>query len=334
MSEENESDIENNQLEPFHKGELDFQTRVGSGSELVSMAKKAIHDYLPKVHQSFFSMLPMVFVAAEDKQQNIWASVLIGNPGFIKVDNKNSLTIHAKFIDIDPLANQLQSGNEMGLLGIQFETRRRNRVSAKISNISKSSISLEIKQCYGNCPKYIQRRHGQKLNPKDNEISTRFDTFNVNMQAFIDGVDSLFIASQHLDESKSKSNNSNNPINNRGVDSSHRGGMPGFVKMLNEKTLLIPDYLGNNFFNTMGNISLNPKTGIQFLDFENGHRVMLTGTSEIIWAEDQVLPFEGVDRMIKFTLDHGYYLKNSLPFTWDFKSYSPFSKAYAGENLE
>lgn len=317
--------------EPFHQGEIELQIRAGADPELQSMAKRAIRHVLPIQHQTFFSKLPMVFVAAEDQQNNIWSSVLIGNDGFIEINNENSLTINSQFLEIDPLAGQLQLSNEMGLLGFQFETRRRNRVSAKISEISDSSITLEVKQCYGNCPKYIQRRQGQSSKLKESPVSVPFDSFNDDMQKFIINADSLFIASQHIDKTE---NDDIIKSNNRGVDSSHRGGMPGFIKVLDEKTFLIPDYIGNNFFNTMGNISQNPKTGIQFLDFENGHRVMFTGSSEIIWAVDQELPFEGVDRMISFTLDHGYHLKNSLPYTWDFKSYSPFSMAYSGADLE
>ncbi len=315
---------------PFHKGERDLQIRAGVNQELQRLAKRAITNSLPIQHQIFFTKLPMVFVAVEDQQSNVWSSILMGDVGFIEINDVNSMTINAQFLDVDPLVNQLKLSSEMGILGFQFETRRRNRVSAIVSEISDSKITLEVKQCYGNCPKYIQRRQGHRLNFKKTPVSVLFDSFDDDMQQFISDADSLFIASQYIDESK----NNHNKSKNRGVDSSYRGGMPGFIKVLNETTFLIPDYIGNNFFNTMGNISQNPKTGIQFLDFENGHRIMLTGTSEIIWADDQELPFEGVDRMIRFTLDHGYHLKNSLPYTWEFTSYSPFSKAYAGDDVE
>ena len=155
--------------------------------------------------------------------------------------------------------------------------------------------------------------------------SIPFNSFDDDLSEFINSVDSLFIASQHIDGDESL---------NQGVDSSHRGGMPGFVKVPDNKTLLIPDYIGNNFFNTLGNISINPKVGIQFLDYKNGHRIMITGTAEIVCAKDSEVPFDGVDRMIRFTLKHGFHLKNCFPFKWEIKSYSPFSKAYSGEDTE
>ena len=309
---------------PFHKGESELQARAGVNSELAEMANRAITNYLPNQHQSFFAMLPMVIVAAEDKQQDIWSSTLIGDPGFILINDNQSFTINSQFVEGDPLARNLKAGDEMGLLGIQFETRRRNRVSAKLTEVTDSNMTLEVKQCYGNCPKYIQRRQGNMIEASETPQSISIERFDEEISLFIHGVDSLFIASQHLDGDENL---------NRGVDSSHRGGMPGFVKIMDEKTLLIPDYIGNNFFNTLGNISLNPKIGIQFLDYKNGHRLMLTGTAEIVWAEDAKLPFDGVDRMIRFTLKKGYHLKNSFPFEWDFKGYSPFTRAYAGEDV-
>jgi len=309
---------------PFHQGESDFQARAGANTDLAALANRAITNFLPKQHQTFFSMLPMVLVGAEDQNQDIWSSLLIGDIGFIKINDEHSFTINNQFMDIDPLAGNLKAGDEMGFLGIQFETRRRNRVSAKLSEVTDFNMTLEVKQCYGNCPKYIQRRQGKMIASAESPESIVFDSFDEDMSLFIHSIDSLFIASQHIDGDEDL---------NRGIDSSHRGGMPGFVRVQDNKTLLIPDYIGNNFFNTMGNISLNPKVGIQFLDYEHGHRVMLTGTAEIIWAEDKELPFDGVDRMIRFTLKKGYHLKNSFPFEWEFQSYSPLSKAYFGEDI-
>lgn len=310
---------------PFHKGEMELQARANASDGLPDMARRFITNDLPKQHQAFFSMLPMVFVAAEDKNNDIWSSTLFGEPGFIVINDAQNFTINAQFSVGDPIATNLSVGDEMGLLGIQFETRRRNRVSAKLTEVKDSSISLNVKQCYGNCPKYIQRRKGEMVTPSLAPESIPFDSLDIHLSEFIQSVDSLFIASQHVD---------NENAINQGVDSSHRGGMPGFVQVTDAKTLLIPDYMGNNFFNTLGNISLDPRTGIQFLDYENGHRVMLTGNAETVWATDEELPFEGVDRMIRFTLKHGYHLKNSFPFVWEFESYSPFSKAYSGQDLD
>ena len=61
-----------------------------------------------------------------------------------------------------------------------------------------------------------------------------------------------------------------------GVDVSHRGGKPGFVRIDDDKTLTFPDFSGNYHFNTMGNILLNPLAGLLFIDFEQGDLLYLT----------------------------------------------------------
>jgi predicted pyridoxine 5'-phosphate oxidase superfamily flavin-nucleotide-binding protein len=108
--------------------------------------------------------------------------------------------------------------------------------------------------------------------------------------------DTFFIASAFDDGRQSRY---------RGVDVSHRGGEPGFLKFDGQQRLLIPDYTGNNFFNTIGNLTLDPRVGLLFMDFDSGETAHLTGTAEIVWSNEEELPFAGVERMIRVTLKKG-----------------------------
>jgi hypothetical protein len=54
---------------------------------------------------------------------------------------------------------------------------------------------------------------------------------------------------------------------------------------MNDATLKIPDYPGNSMFNTFGNLLLNPKAGLGFLDFHRRRLLQLTGTVEIVWDQ-------------------------------------------------
>jgi len=67
------------------------------------------------------------------------------------------------------------------------------------------------------------------------------------------------------------------------LDVSHRGGNPGFVELVDDKTFRIPDYQGNSMFNTFGNLMLNDKAGVVFWDFEDGKLLQMTGTALIHW---------------------------------------------------
>jgi len=73
-------------------------------------------------------------------------------------------------------------------------------------------------------------------------------------------------------------------------DCSYKGGLPGFVRVLDERTLAIPDYDGNGMYRTWGNVLVNPRVGLLFLDFENPKRIRVNGTAQV--REDDPLRSE------------------------------------------
>src|ERR1700738_1442886 len=70
-------------------------------------------------------------------------------------------------------------------------------------------------------------------------------------------------------------------------DVSYKGGMPGFVRVIDDQTLAFPDYDGNGMFKSLGNILVNPKVGLLFVDFEQPHRMRVNGTASV--ADDDPL---------------------------------------------
>jgi uncharacterized protein len=64
-------------------------------------------------------------------------------------------------------------------------------------------------------------------------------------------------------------------------DCSYKGGMPGFVRVLDGQTLAIPDYDGNGMYRTWGNVLANPHVGLLFLDFENPKRIRVNGVAKV-----------------------------------------------------
>jgi uncharacterized protein len=73
-------------------------------------------------------------------------------------------------------------------------------------------------------------------------------------------------------------------------DCSYKGGLPGFVRLLDDRTLAIPDYDGNGMYRTWGNVLVNPHVGLLFLDFEHAKRIRVNGTAKV--AEDDPLRSE------------------------------------------
>ena len=133
---------------------------------------------------------------------------------------------------------------------------------------------IQSDQSFGNCPKYIQARSWQWKEPiLDNNSSPQISkSLSLSEQNLIKRSDTFFVASValHDDDHDTKTSAF-------GADISHRGGKPGFMQVINDNTLMWPDYLGNFLFNTLGNIVKYKKCGLFFLDFETGDTLQLTG---------------------------------------------------------
>ena len=132
--------------------------------------------------------------------------------------------------------------------------------------------------------------------------------------------DTCFISSRSLSSSVSK----HVADTAHGIDISHRGGKAGFIRVLDDKTLSLPDYPGNRFFNTLGNLLEDPTAGLLLIDFETGHILQLTGTCDIVSGPAQADWPIGAERLLIFHLQEWWFRENALSLRWRFGEYSPY----------
>jgi uncharacterized protein len=302
---------------PFHKGELAIQTRLGVRDRVDKQGRQVIRDYLPDQFRQFFAQLSYVIVGTVDSAENLWASILVGEPGFLSSPSDRTLQVVAQSLVGDPLTTTLACGLDIGLLGIELHTRRRNRLNGTVSAVHADGFEIQVRQSFGNCPQYIQTRRSQRRD--DHRIIPRpadvVETLGSAERAMVTAADTFFIATAYQDASAGAA---------QGVDVSHRGGKPGFVRIDDNHTLTIPDFSGNGHFNTFGNLALNPRAGLLFIDFAAGDLLYLTGTAEVIWAGDEVSLYQGAERLLRFHLDLGYRVEGSFPWRWSDPEFSPF----------
>jgi uncharacterized protein len=302
---------------PFHAGELAIQARFGAQERMDKQARRMVRDYLTDQHQQFFAQLSYVIIGTVDLQGELWASVLVGEPGFIFASNERTMQINAQPLFGDPLSNTLAIGIDIGLLGIELHSRRRNRMNGTVTAIDSNGLEVQVGQSFGNCPQYIQSRRFE-LSEDDSTTPKpvhSFTTLGDIEQAIITAADTFFIATAYQEPSAGVA---------KGVDVSHRGGKSGFVRIDNEKTLTIPDFSGNCHFNTFGNLALNPHAGLLFIDFDQGNLLYLTGTAEVIWEGTEISDYEGAERLFRFQLNRGHRVEGSLPLRWSVPEFSPF----------
>jgi predicted pyridoxine 5'-phosphate oxidase superfamily flavin-nucleotide-binding protein len=302
---------------PFHAGELAIQGRMGTQAKMDRQGRQMIREYLPDQFRRFFPQLPYIIVGTVDATGSPWASILVGEPGFLSSLDDRTLQVAAKPLFGDPLTNTLADRIDIGLLGIELHTRRRNRVNGTVTAIDSDRFEVQVGQSFGNCPKYIQARMFELIEQDSATPRSihQFQMLGSEEWAAIAIADTLFIATAYQNTSAGIAS---------GVDVSHRGGKPGFVRLDDDYTLTVPDFSGNCQFNTFGNLELNPRAGLLFVDFERSNLLYLTGTAEVIWEGAQINDYEGAERLFRFHLDRGYRVEGSLPLRWSSPAFSPF----------
>ncbi|MFC5473874.1 pyridoxamine 5'-phosphate oxidase family protein [Paraherbaspirillum soli] len=304
---------------PYHSGERAVQQRVGVLEKMDARGRVAIRTFMPDQHREFFAQLPFVIIGSVDQQQQPWASVLVGAPGFVTSPDPEHLLIRSHAPTADPLHDTLALNAAIGLLGIEPHTRRRNRMNGKVEQLTAEGFKLKVDQSFGNCPKYIQARQPSLIDDNaaaPQHVIHRGERLDAAMQRLVGAADTFFIATAFMGEKGDQSR----PY---GVDVSHRGGKPGFVRIDGGTTLTVPDFVGNFFFNTIGNLVENPRAGLLFIDFASGDLLYLAVDAELIWDGPEVAAFAGAERLLRFHIRQAIRVEASLPLRWTEPQLSP-----------
>jgi ferredoxin-NADP reductase/predicted pyridoxine 5'-phosphate oxidase superfamily flavin-nucleotide-binding protein len=301
---------------PFHPGELDAQRRAGVSSQAESAGRRGIRRYMPDQHRQFFAGQPFMVFGGVDTNGQPWATLRAGAPGFVTSPDARTLRIDGGVLAGDPLAGRWQPGAMIGGLGLQPQTRRRNRINGVVRSVEGETLLVDVTQSFGNCAKYIQSRtpsfveRGASLAATP-EVAAQLSDAD---HALLMRADTFFIASANLEEEAGLA---------RGVDVSHRGGAPGFVRIDDATTLTTPDYSGNHFFNTIGNLIHDPRAGLLFIDFATGDLIHLAVRAEVVWDGAELAAFEGAERLVRFHIDEVRRSRGALPFRWSEVEFAP-----------
>lgn len=289
----------------FHTDELAAQARAGVGAKSAS-----IRDFMPEQHRSFFAALPHVFVATTDAAGWPLATLLEGNPGFVSSPDPRALHIHALPGADDPAYGRIREGLEIGLLGIDLTTRRRNRANGIVCDVDATGFTVAVQQSFGNCPQYIQRRTLSRAEAARGR-ARELESLDDEARGLIARADTFFVASR---------SRAVGPAG--GADISHRGGRHGFVRAEGD-VLSIPDFRGNRYFNTLGNLLGEPRSSLLFLDFETGDVLQLQGMASIDWSPSAAERFEGAERIWQFRIARGWFRPRAAALRGASIDYSP-----------
>jgi predicted pyridoxine 5'-phosphate oxidase superfamily flavin-nucleotide-binding protein len=294
----------------FHAGELAVQRRAGVRAAAERLGGMLDAPELGGGFARFLAERTFAALTARDGAGRLWISPLTRPPGFLQVRGHADLRVHAVPAPGDPL-HELLPAQPVGMLAIEFARRRRVRINGTLSDASGDGFAVRVDQAYGNCPQYIQQRLLAPVGPAAGEAPAvrRGQTMSPADVALIRRADTFLLGTSHPD---------------RGADASHRGGSPGFVRVCDDRTLWWPDYPGNNMFNSLGNLDVDPAAALLFVDFISGDTVHLSGTARLDWTASGDGDDGGTGRRLVFTT-HAVVAGPPLPLRADRVVASPFN---------
>jgi uncharacterized protein len=295
----------------FHDGELEVQQRAGV-RETADEVGGSIADFIPDRAREFLERRRFAVLGTVDLHGRVWASIVTGDPGFMSVTDPQTLQLTSLPPDGDPLLENLARDSHVALLAVDFLNPRRWRVNGR-GVIKDGAIHIKTAQVYGNCRRYIQERilvGTRQTGAADSGALSRSSALSAPQRDQIGQADTLFIATDHPDN---------------GADLSHKGGDHGFVRVLDSRHLSLPDYNGNSMFNTLGNITVNPRAGLLFIDFNTGRTLQLTGGASIDWRAEQARAFAGAERIVNFEIEEVIDNDAGFPLMAKFRQPSRFN---------
>lgn len=290
---------------PWHAGELAMQRSIGVVEQMDRPGRMFVRDLLTDQHRGFYPLLDFVAIGSVDAHGDAWATARAGLPGFLQSPDPATLRLTLERDPSDPAETGLEDGRAVGLLGIDFMTRRRNRLNGTVRRTDGHGFAVGVEQSFGNCPRYIHPRDFEFV--RDPAVAspqpvTETRSLDARARHIVRAADTFFVAS-YVDRGDGV----------RQVDVSHRGGPPGFVRVEPDGSLTIPDFSGNRFFMTLGNFRVNPKAGLLFIDPGTGDMLQMTGDARVLPGTSGVAAFEGAERLWSFGPRRVLYRPAGLP---------------------
>lgn len=302
----------------FHRGERLIQERAGETAQ-ADRNISVLTDAVISGARPFIGKQSMAVLASVDADGGVWASVLFGQPGFAHTETGKSVVLAVPAGErggSDPFWANIDANPSIGMLFIELGSRRRYRVNGKLAAADGAGIEVGVIEAYPNCPKYIQRRNLRAVGASGlADAAAHGAAIEGEVAAIVRQADTLFVASYHPE---------------LGADASHRGGAAGFITILDEHTLRIPDYPGNCLYNTFGNFEVNPRAGLCIPDFPGNRLLQLCGEVVLHWdMPDPHGQTGGTLRYWDFKVERSIVRNTPQQLEWEYLDPSPFNMPLA-----
>ncbi|WP_049558751.1 pyridoxamine 5'-phosphate oxidase family protein [Nonomuraea sp. SBT364] len=293
----------------LHQGEHAVQRRAGLTTG--GWGSAGVGAVIPPVAADFLRLQRLAVIAAADDTGAAWAGLIAGPPGFVTAPDDRTVVTDRLPGAGDPLAGLFEAERDVGMLVIEPAGRRRMRVNGRAVRDGDRLVT-HTQQVYANCPKYLQTRTYVDEPPPAGRTAAVTHELTADQQRWITAADTFFVGTYAAGQ---------------GADASHRGGNPGFVAVTGDRRLTWPDYTGNSMFMTLGNLALEPRCGLLFLDWDSGNTLQLTGRAHVDWDPGRAAAVPGAHRLVDFDVEQAVQITGGLPQRWSFGKFSRFNPA-------
>ncbi|KAI4950294.1 hypothetical protein J4E91_004951 [Alternaria rosae] len=285
-----------------------------------------------------FQRAPLLAFGTLDAEEKPWTALWGGEPGFSEplgggfvgtrtlVDGKHDPVVQAVVGSGEKRdMSRTKDGKLVAGLAIDLMTRKRVKTAGHMiagtikdvdvevegeENRKQTQLQLvtKIEQSLGNCPKYLNQ---YEIRPAlvMPELVSQASSLSEEGAALISKSDMFFLSTCAEDD----------------MDVNHRGGPPGFVRIISPKTIAYPEYSGNRLYQSLGNLMLNPRIGITFPDYETGDVLYITGATETLAGTDASALLPGSNLAVQIRISECRYVKTGLPFRGTKKTPSPYN---------
>ncbi|KAF2438236.1 hypothetical protein P171DRAFT_170449 [Karstenula rhodostoma CBS 690.94] len=323
---------------PFHEGETKMQKLLR-----VPHLENPTSTMLTPQAAFRLQQAPLLAIGTLDSQDRPWTSLWGGNHGFSEmlgggivgtrtlVDAAHdpvvqALVGHAQKGEMVPGKDKMLAG-----LTIDLVERKRvkifgrmvagcvNEVKVEVEDNHAKPVSMpemqdqvqlitKIEQSLGNCPKYL---NAYEIRPAlvSPTLMSQSETLSEEAKALILKSDMFFLTTSVPED----------------MDTNHRGGPPGFVRILSDTEIVYPEYSGNRLYQSLGNLLINPKVGVTFPAYNTGDVVYITGNAEVVVGDDAAALLPGSNLAVKIKIGEARHVKEGLPLRGIRKVPSPYN---------
>jgi hypothetical protein len=259
-------------------------------------------------HRHFFPLLPYIVVGSVDSDGAMWATILAGAPGFLQLPGESTLRVKAKASRSDPARAGLSEGCTIGVLGIDLRSLGQTKLTGRVHKVDDETFDVDVDQIYKANFRYIYLRNfllERNASVASAAVAEVSSTIGERARAMIQDASTVFIASfVELENGL------------RHVDVSNKTGRHGFVSIDNTGVVTIPGFSGGLYFQALGNVLVNPRCGLVFVDFASGDVLQLSGKAVVAFDSTEATAFRDAGLLMRFIPETVVFRKGVLPIRW------------------